>query len=517
MSVAQRLPAFKERCKRAPVHIHIVAVSGTAMASLAGLLKQLGHTISGSDTSFDPPMGPALLSAGVQCMQGFDPLHLQPRPDLVVIGNVCRSDNPEAVAAREMGLPFTHVAGALQRFVLPDARSLVVAGTHGKTTTTSLCAWLLDACGLEPGFLVGGIPLNFGQSFRALPAQQKRLPLLNPNPPKANAQPRIFVIEGDEYDTAYFEKTPKFIHYKPEVAIITSIEHDHIDIYPTPESYLDAFSRFIELVPEKGLIVANASDRNVVELVQQHGKAPVAYFGLEDEPHFASPHWCASLGSVTPQSTQFDLFAGGVQAGRFVCPLPGRHNLRNALAAIAACAQGYQAKIANLGSALLQFKGVERRQQLLGTPRGAFLYDDFAHHPTAVKETLSALRARHPGSKLTAIFEARSATACRKLHQEAYAESFLGADEIVVAPLGRKLPSGESLDREQLVASLRTAGREAAAFESLDAIVAHLQATVINGDVVVLLSNGAFGGLRSRLLTALQMNTAVQMNTALSD
>lgn len=490
------------RCTARGVHVHIVAVSGTAMASLAGLLVELGHSVTGSDTAFEPPMGPALARWGVRCVQGFDPAHLEPTPDLVVIGNVCRRDNPEAQAAVERGLPYTHVAGALSRFVLAGTHPLVVAGTHGKTTTSSLCAWLLDYAGLKPGFLIGGIPRDFERGFRNPDRARKRLPLANAETPQET--PPAFVIEGDEYDTAYFEKTPKFIHYGPQVAILTSIEHDHIDIYPTEESYLDAFRRFIALVPAGGLIVANAADARVVELVKAHARSRVSYYALEGQNAHASPHWYAAAGATSSQGTAFELFAGGVLAGRYSCPLPGRHNLSNALAAIAAGAEGYGAPLIKLGQALARFGGVERRQQLLGNPRGAHLYDDFAHHPTAVQETLGALRLKHPGARLLAVFEPRSATACRNLHQRQYARSFHHADEILFAPLGRMLPAGESLDLERLTRELREQGKQATAFDSPAAILSHLTRTVGEGDVVVLMSNGAMGGLRESLASALQ-------------
>jgi UDP-N-acetylmuramate: L-alanyl-gamma-D-glutamyl-meso-diaminopimelate ligase len=483
------------------VHIHIVAVSGTAMASLAGLLVQQGHTVSGSDSAFDPPMGPQLAKWGVRCLPGFSPSNLTPRPDLVVIGNVCRRDNPEAVAAHEMGLPITHVAGALARFALHGTKPLVVAGTHGKTTTTSLCAWLLHETGFNPGFLVGGIPRNFGRSFGLPAAEPRRLHVAEAG--QTPAKPNVFVIEGDEYDTAYFEKTPKFIHYQPFVAILTSIEHDHIDIYPTFDDYLAAFGRFVSLIPAAGLIVANASDREVVNLVQQKARCRVSYFALEGAQTHQSPHWCAAPGAISEAGTQFDLFAGGVRVGRYLCPLPGRHNLSNALAALAACAEGYDARIGELMAPLTRFEGVERRQQRLNTARGTILYDDFAHHPSAVHETLRALRERHPGAKLTAVFEARSATACRRLHQEQYARSFLAADEIAFAPLGRSLPDAEQLDRDALVSALRDQGKQATAFGSIDAILETLSAQARPGDVIALLSNGTLGGLRDRLQQAL--------------
>ena len=482
------------------MHIHIVAVSGTGMGALAGLLKELGHRVTGSDIAFDPPMGPALESWGVRCLQGFEPEHLEPAPDLTVIGNVCRRDNPEVLAVMERGLRYTHIAGALAEFVLDACSPLVVAGTHGKTTTTAMAAHLLDACGFAPGFLIGGLPKNFPRSFRAGRAEKLRLafgdrPLRKPP----------FVIEGDEYDTAFFEKTAKFLHYRPEVAILTSIEHDHVDVYPELESYLEAFRKFVALVPEDGLIVANAADHEVVKVVDAHARAQVAWFALEGEDtHGKPPHWLAAPAQMDEAGTRFDLYAGGVACGRLALTVPGRHNLKNALAAIGAAAQGYGARIADIGPALARFEGVRRRQDLIGTPRDTFVYDDFAHHPTAVQETLAALRSRHPAAKLFAVFEPRSATACRSMHQAEYTRAFASADEVLLAPLGRSnLKAEEALDLGRLASELNAHGKPAQALPSVDAILDYLALNVIPGSVVALLSNGAFGGIHAKLLERL--------------
>jgi len=482
------------------MHIHIVAVSGTGMGALAGLLKELGHRVTGSDIAFDPPMGPALESWGVRCLQGFEPEHLEPAPDLTVIGNVCRKDNPEVLAVMERGLRYTHIAGALAEFVLDACSPLVVAGTHGKTTTTAMAAYLLDACGFAPGFLIGGLPKNFPRSFRAGRAEKLRLafgdrPLRKPP----------FVIEGDEYDTAFFEKTAKFLHYRPEVAILTSIEHDHVDVYPELESYLEAFRKFVALVPEDGLIVANAADHEVVKVVDAHARAQVAWFALEGEDtHGKPPHWLAAPAQMDEAGTRFDLYAGGVACGRLALTVPGRHNLKNALAAIGAAAQGYGARIADIGPALARFEGVRRRQDLIGTPRDTFVYDDFAHHPTAVQETLAALRSRHPAAKLFAVFEPRSATACRSMHQAEYTRAFASADEVLLAPLGRSnLKAEEALDLGRLARELNAHGKPAQALPSVDAILDYLALNVIPGSVVALLSNGAFGGIHAKLLERL--------------
>jgi len=480
------------------MHIHVVAVAGTGMGALAGLLKELGHDVSGSDVAFDPPMGPALDAWGVRKLSGFDARNLEPRPDLVVIGNVCRRENPEAVAAMQGAMRYTHIAGALQEFVLSKASPLVVAGTHGKTTTSAMAAWLLDAVGREPGFLIGGLPKNFSQSFRA-PSARSSLPT------SGTLRRAPFVIEGDEYDTAFFEKTAKFLHYSAEVAILTSIEHDHIDIYPTLDSYLEAFRKFVAGMPESGLIVACCSDPLVVDVVQAAARAPVAWYALEGEDtHGMAPHWLAAPAEQSAQGTTFDLFAGGVSAGRFALRAPGKHNLKNALAAIGACAQGFGAKLGDLGHALARFEGVRRRQDLLGEPRGVFVYDDFAHHPTAVRETLAALRQKHAEGRLFVVFEPRSATACRNLHQDEYVRSFDLAHEVHFAPLGRdNLAPEERLDTARLAAELSRRGPRAEPHRTLDTIVSALSERTEKGDVVALLSNGAFGGIHQKLLAVL--------------
>ncbi len=486
------------------MRIHVVAVAGTGMGALAGLLVELGHEVSGSDVAFDPPIGPALTAWGVKTVVGFDPVHLQPAPDLVVIGNVCRPHNPEARAAIDGGLPYTHIAGALDRFVLEGTSPLVVAGTHGKTTTTSLAAWLLESTGFRPGFLIGGLPKNFPRGFRApRQALERRLPTGD----KPLRRPP-FVIEGDEYDSAFFEKVPKVWGYAPRAAILTSIEHDHVDIYPTLQSYLEAFQALLTRLPDNALVIANAADPLVRQVVDATlGDAPnVAWYALLGEDTAGKPpHWLAAPATFSEAGTTFDLFAGGVLAGRYILPMPGHHNLRNALAALAAAAQGYGAKLKDLGPALGRFEGVRRRQDLIGAPRGIAVYDDFAHHPTAVRETLKAIRQKHPRGKLIAVFEPRSATACRNLHQREYTECWQDADVVLFAPLGRdNLAADERLDLAAVVTELNARGRSAQQMPSVDAILTELATRAEPGDTIALLSNGAFGGIHAKLLKQLE-------------
>jgi UDP-N-acetylmuramate: L-alanyl-gamma-D-glutamyl-meso-diaminopimelate ligase len=490
------------------MHVHLVAVAGTGMGALAGLFRSMGHQVSGSDVRFEPPMGPALRGWGIRLLDGFDAAHLDPHPDLVVVGNACRRDNPEARAALDRGLRVTDMAHALAELCLREASPLVVAGTHGKTTTSALCAWLLEATGMRPGFLVGGLPKDFPESFRAPATKAHALPVVSEADEPDSARPprrAPFVVEGDEYDTAFFEKTPKFWHYLPEVAIVTSVEHDHVDIYPRLEQYLDAFAQFVARIPEHGLLVAAAADPQVVEIVRSHACCPVTWFAMQgDDLHGVSPEWLGALGPADESGQAFELFVGGVASGRFAMAIPGEHNARNALAALAATSQGFGCELRALRAALARFRGVRRRQDLLGTPRGIRVYDDFAHHPTAVAETLRALRARHPRGSLVAVYEPRSATACRDLHQQAYEGAFGPADTVLLAPLGRSnVPEPERLDVERLAAALRETGKRALATQGVEQIVATLEREACAGDTVVLLSNGAFGGIADKLLEAL--------------
>jgi len=428
-------------------------------------------------------------------------VHLDARPDLVVVGNMCRRDNPEVVAAVERGLRVMHIAGALRELVMQGSSPLVVAGTHGKTTTTALSAFLLDAVGRQPGFLIGGIPVDFGVSARPLPIAPASLPML-----QGQQRSRPFVIEGDEYDTAYFEKTAKFLHYGAEVAIITSIEHDHIDIYPEFAQYQAAFAQFIAGIDETGLIVANAADAEVVALVEKHARARVCWYALQGEScHGKAPEWLAAPTPSTAEGTQFDLYIGGVFTGRFGTQLSGRYNVSNAVAALAAAAQGFGAPLAALRVALPQFRGVARRQQLLGKPGGIAVIDDFAHHPTAVAATLQGLRLRFRDGQLIAVFEPRSATACRNIHQQTYATAFDAADLVLLAPLGRRLiPEPERLDLDELAQALRLRGKNAILCASVDEVVDQVQKHAKPGDAVAVLSNGDFGGIHQKLLKRLE-------------
>jgi UDP-N-acetylmuramate: L-alanyl-gamma-D-glutamyl-meso-diaminopimelate ligase len=471
------------------MHVHLIGVCGTGMGSLAGLLVEAGHRVTGSDVAFHPPMGPALQAWGVETRAGWSPDNLSPRPDLVVVGNVCRRDNPEARAAIDGGMEYTSMPGALERFFLAERPSFVVAGTHGKTTTTALLSHLLLDGGRDPGWLVGGIPMGGDRAFRLGGAGAP------------------FVIEGDEYDSAFFEKTPKMWRYRPRVAIVTSLEHDHVDIYPDAQSYREAFVELVRRLPEDGLLVAWAGS-DEVRRVAAEARCAVRLYALEgDDVGDAAPVWLgAAVAAMGEAGQPMDVFVGGTSCGRVLSPLSGEHNLRNALAALAVASEAGGLPVAGLVTSLGQFAGVRRRQELLGVAGGVHVYDDFAHHPTAVRETLRGLRRRHAGGRLLAAYEPRSATASRRMHQDAYADAFAAADRVWIAPVGRpEIAAEERLDTAALAASI---GEKAEAPASIDAMVAAVVGAAQAGDVVVLMSNGTFGGAHDRVLAELAVRHA---------
>jgi len=472
------------------MHVHLIGVAGTGMGALAGLLRSAGHRVTGSDVAFHPPMGEALVRWGIETRRGWDPAHLADRPDLVVVGNVCRRDNPEVRAAIEANLRIVSMPGAIAELFLADRPGWVVAGTHGKTTTTALLAFLLHQIGRDPGFLIGGIPHDFEESYRI------------------GAPGAPFVIEGDEYDSAFFEKTPKFWRYNPRAAILTSIEHDHVDIYPDRASYRAAFEGFVARIPEDGILVAFAGDPEVRALARG-ARCRVVWYALErDAVDDVVPTWIGAPIAAQGGMQPFDLFVGGTSCGPVLSPLMGEHNVRNALAAIALVAEasGGPVPVRDLVAALRRFSGVRRRQEWLGEVRGVRVYDDFAHHPSAVRETLAALKSRHPEGRLIAVFEPRSATACRNLHQAQYEQAFAAADAVVLAPLGRpNVPEGERLDVAAIAASIRARGGDAVAAPDHDAAIAEILARASSGDTIVLMSNGDFGGLHDAVLAALAL------------
>ncbi len=462
-----------------PATIHLIGICGTGMGALAGLLKASGFRVTGSDRHAYPPMSTELRRLGIQVTEGYDESNLDHRPDLVVVGNVCRHDHPEAAAARSMGIKYASMPQTVRDLFLLDKQPFVIAGTHGKTTITSLTAFLLYATGQDPSFLVGGIAGDFGSGYRL-------------------GSGNWFVIEGDEYDSSYFEKVPKFLSYEPSAGVITSVEYDHIDIYPSFDKYKMAFASFAKIVRPPGPLAVYAGDETAVALARQT-EADVVLYGVEGDPLPKHVNWLAR-----PQKAgHFELSIDDKPAGTFKAPLNGRHNLRNTLAALILCHRAAGVSMSDLGRVLPDFKGVQRRQEVVGRPRGIVVYDDFAHHPTAVHETLKALALLHPAGRLLAAFQPCSATACRRLHQERYVEAFDPAGRVVIAPPNRELPVLEQLDTRLLARQIAKRGKPATAADSIDDVLDNIVDWVRPGDGVALLSNGSFGGLKHRVVEAL--------------
>ncbi|MEW6218339.1 MAG: UDP-N-acetylmuramate:L-alanyl-gamma-D-glutamyl-meso-diaminopimelate ligase [Thermodesulfobacteriota bacterium] len=465
-------------------HIHVMGICGTGMAALAGLLQEAGFVVTGSDTATYPPMSLFLAEKGIPVAEGYRAANLDPRPDLVVVGNVIRATNPEAQALAALAVPYLSMPQALGHFFLAGARSLVVAGTHGKTTTSSLLASVLHHAGLTPGFLIGGLVQGFGANH-ALGGGQ------------------YFVVEGDEYDTAFFDKGPKFLHYRPGIAILTSIEFDHADIYADLAAVEAAFRRLVGILPADGGLVAWGDDPKV-RAVAAGALCPVELYG--EGP---ANDW--RLAAVEPQGTgsRFAVEHRGQAYGTFVLPMPGRHNAANALAVIAVLHRLGLAPEA-IAAGLASFAGVRRRQEVRGTEAGVTVIDDFAHHPTAVRVTLAGLRQAYPGRRLVVVFEPRTNTSRRNIFQAEYAAAFGDADRVLLRePLPMDgLPASERFSSARLAADLAAAGQQAASFADTGAILADLGTTLRPGDLVAILSNGGFDNIHQRLLAQLRAQAA---------
>ncbi len=461
--------------------VHLIGVCGTAMATLAALLKHGGNDVSGSDEHVYPPMSDFLVAEGITVLEGYRLEHVAGALDLVVVGNAISRGNAELEAVLDRNLRYTSLPEAIRDHWLWDAHSVVIAGTHGKTTTTSMTGWLLTAGGADPTVLVGGIARNFGAggaSYRV-------------------GRGKAFVIEGDEYDSAYFDKTAKFLKYLPDIAVVNNIEFDHADIYANIEEVRLAFKRLVNLVPRHGLTLLGIDSPDAAALAPL-ARSRVQTFGLAD-----SADWRA-VEISSGADTSFTVMHGQRDHGRFRMTMLGEHNVRNALAAIAVGVDlglGMDA----LRDGLAKFAGVKRRLEVVGEERGVVVYDDFAHHPTAVEETLKALRRSVGDRRIWAIFEPRSASSCRRVFQDDFARAFAGADEVVLASIFRsRLPLEERLSEAQLVADLHTRGVAARHLPTVAAIVETVAAEARHGDVIVVMSNGGFGGIHGQLLGALQ-------------
>ncbi len=460
--------------------IHLMGIAGTAMASLAGMLKQKGFSVSGSDQNIYPPMSHFLNQISIPVLRGYKPENLHPAPDLVVVGNVITKLNPEAIELARLGIPYVSLPQALHFFAMKGKKSIVIAGTHGKTTTCAIVSWILEQGGLDPSFMIGGIPLNFGNNFK-----------LGRGP--------YFVIEGDEYDTAFFDKGPKFLHYSPWVTVLTSIEFDHADIYRDLDHVRQSFQKLIHLIPPDGLLIANHDDPIVMAEVK-FARCPVITYSLESDGD-----WKAS--DITVQEDFTFLRARNRDGGtvEIKTPLYGRHNVSNLLSTLPLSGfLGIEAK--NLLKGLETFQGVKRRQEIKGEAEGILVLDDFAHHPTAVRETIQAVKEKYRHRRLVAAFEPRSNSSRRNVFQEQYASSFDGADLIMIPepPMKDTIPVEERFSSAGLVEDLNRKGLKALYFPDTTLLLEEILRQSRAGDVVLFMSNGSFDNLPSNFLKRLE-------------
>jgi UDP-N-acetylmuramate: L-alanyl-gamma-D-glutamyl-meso-diaminopimelate ligase len=462
------------------------------MASLAGMLQARGHRITGSDAAAYPPMSDLLAGLGIPLHQPYAEANLDPRPDLVIVGNAISRGNVELEAVLDARIPFTSMAAMLHDEFLAGRESLVVAGTHGKTTTTSMLAWIYEVASrtrpeLAPSFLIGGVAENFGTSFMVRPA--------------VDGVRQPFILEGDEYDTAFFDKGPKFLHYFPDAAILTHVEFDHADIYVDLAAVKTAFQRLVNLVPRRGRLVAFDGSENVSECVAR-AFCVVERYGFQSDSHWR-------LTDLRQQGTEsrWTLARGGERFAELRLPMAGEHNALNATAA-AALAAGQGVPAAAIVQALATFRSVKRRLEVRAEVNGVTIIDDFAHHPTAIRETLRALRTAYPGRRLWAILEPRSNTLRRNVFEEALVESLALADRSVLAAVFKSeaIPVAERLHPENVVAALGARGLESAVYADADAIVAAIAPELRAGDVVAILSNGGFGGIYEKLPQAIEVS-----------
>ena len=461
-------------------HIHLIGICGTAMASLAGMLKERGFRVTGSDAAAYPPMSDFLDSLGIKVSQPFAVENLDPRPDLVVIGNAISRGNLELEHVLDQRLPFCSLPQLLHDEFLQEKEVLVVAGTHGKTTTTSMLSWIFEVAGTKPSFLIGGIAENFGRSFQL-------------------GDGKYFILEGDEYDTAFFDKGPKFLHYFPDAVILTSVEFDHADIYKDLDAVETAFKRLVNLVPRRGRIVAFDSGESVERCIAR-AFCPVERFGKSDRAG-----WRITDLQLHADRTCWSVLRDGKLWAEFEFPLAGEYNVWNATAA-AGMAAGYGIPPEVIAEALRTFKSVKRRLEVKAEVNGITIIDDFAHHPTAIAVTLNALRSRYPGRRLWAILEPRSNTLRRNVFQSDLAKSLAIADEVVIANVfkSESIPEAERLDIAAVAANVGKLGRRARVIADVDSIVRMTAPEMRTGDVIGILSNGGFGGIYERLPQRLQ-------------
>ncbi|MFQ5863968.1 MAG: UDP-N-acetylmuramate:L-alanyl-gamma-D-glutamyl-meso-diaminopimelate ligase [bacterium] len=456
--------------------IYLIAICGSGMTALAGMLKSLGFDVKGSDQNVYPPMSTILEGLGIPVYTGYSEAHLNPPPDLVIIGNVMSRGNPEVEAVLERKLHYISLPFALREFFIRGHYSCVVAGTHGKTTTASLLAWVLESAGKDPSFFIGGIPENFGKGFRL-------------------GKGDFFVVEGDEYDSAFFDKGSKFLHYLPDLLILNNIEFDHADIFRSFDDIEITFSRLIRLIPRNGYLIA-CWDDPVVKKLTAASFCKVETFGFEEDAD-----WRAQNVITEENSTQFDVFRKKEFYHRFTVPLFGHHMVRNCLSVITACSiLGLRAE--EIAVALSTFKNVRRRLQLQGEFNDIKIFDDFAHHPSEVKATISGIRGRFPHKRIWAIFEPRTATSKRKIFEDRYIDAFEEADRVILTPLDRpeKIAKEERLSVEKIGCGLRKKNIQNWILPANSSMVSFLKQQLVSGDVVVFMSNGDFNQIPKQLL-----------------
>ena len=455
-------------------HVHFMGICGTAMGATAAALRERGFTVTGSDENVYPPMSTFLEEKGVAIFAGYRAENLPATADLIVVGNAIKRGNPEVEAVLDRKLYYLSLPDTLKEFFLRGRHNLVVTGTHGKTTTTSLLTWLMECAGLEPGYLIGGIPKNLGQGA-------------------CLRDSKYFVIEGDEYDTAFFDKRSKFVHYLPELVIVNNIEFDHADIFKDVEEIKVSFRRLLNIVPHNGMVLLNSDDPNCTE-VGKTCPAPIVEVGFSEN---AANRIEEARGDA--HGSQFKLFGTDFQL-----QLPGNFNIRNAAMAISA-AHFYGVPMPVIQKAVASFEGVKRRQEVRGETNGIKVIDDFGHHPTAIRETLSGLRRQYPGSRIWAIFEPRSNTTRRSVFQHQLPAAFALADGAILAKVAKleQIPEAERLHPEQVVADIAATGKPAFYEPDVEQIIARIKTLARKGDVVAVFSNGGFDNIHSRLLAAL--------------
>lgn len=473
--------------KARALKVHFIGIGGTGMGALAILLKAAGHDVRGSDTALYPPMSTQLDKAQVPVFEGYADANLDWGPEAIVVGNICRKDHVEVVAAQARGIALESFPSMLAKALLEARRSLVVAGTHGKTTTSSLLAWMLTSAGQSPSFLIGGVPENLHTG-----AQLGEGPAI--------------VLEGDEYDTAFFDKGSKFLHYRPHRAILTSVEFDHADIFDSLEQIRETFRKFVALIPQDGQLVVHRDDSEAMG-VAAHAKCEVSTYRVlpdRDDDTSCADYVVKVLSTGASRRTDFELFERGASLGRFSTAIPGRYNLGN-IAAAFAVARAEGATVEQLRVAVRRFRGVKRRQELLGVAQGVRLLQDFAHHPTAVQLTTTALRRRYPDQSLHVCFEPRSSSSRRSVFFEGYTAAFDAASQVYIGPVHapEKVPDGQVLDTKALAKAIGSRGVPADAFDDIETLSARLLERVGPGDTVLFLTSGAFRGLPQKVLDAL--------------